>query len=117
MTPKLTVQELKGLSSKIRANILRLIHDAKSGHPGGSLSSVEIMLSLYFNVMNRDPEDPERDRFILSKGHVAPLLYSVLMEAGYLPKSTDNLRKYGGVLQGHPDACLLYTSPSPRDRS
>lgn len=104
MTPKLTVQELKGLSPKIRANILRLIHDAKSGHPGGSLSSVEIMLSLYFNIMNRDPEDPERDRFILSKGHVAPLLYSVLMEAGYIPQSTDNLRKCGSILQGHPDA-------------
>ena len=104
MTPKLTVQELKGLSPKIRANILRLIHDAKSGHPGGSLSSVEIMLSLYFNVMNRDPDDPGRDRFILSKGHGAPLLYSVLMEAGYIPQSTDNLRMYGSILQGHPDA-------------
>ena len=104
MTPKLTVQELKGLSPKIRANILRLIHDAKSGHPGGSLSSVEIILSLYFNVMNRAPEDTERDRFILSKGHAAPLLYSVLMEAGILPRSTDKLRKYGELLQGHPDA-------------
>ena len=104
MTPKLTVQELKDLSPKIRANILHLIHDAKSGHPGGSLSSVEIMLSLYFNVMNRDPRDPDHDRFILSKGHVAPLFYSVLMEAGYIPQSTDNLRKYGDILQGHPDA-------------
>lgn len=104
MTPKLSVQELEALSPKIRANILRLIHDAKSGHPGGSLSSVEIVLSLYFNVMNTDPDDPERDRFILSKGHSAPLLYSVLMEAGFIPQSTDNLRKYGDILQGHPDA-------------
>lgn len=104
MTPKLSVPELEQLSNKIRANILRLIHDAKSGHPGGSLSSVEIMCSLYFNVMNSNPEDPERDRFILSKGHVAPLLYSVLMEAGIIPQATDNLRKYGDILQGHPDA-------------
>ncbi len=104
MTPKLTVQELKGLSPKIRANILRLIHDAKSGHPGGSLSSVEIMLSLYFNVMNRDPDDPGRDRFILSKGHGAPLHYSVLMEAGSIPPSPDHLRMDGSMLQGHPDA-------------
>ncbi len=104
MTPKLSVPELETLSTKIRVNILRLIHDAASGHPGGSLSSVEIMTSLYFNVMNRDPEDPERDRFILSKGHIAPLLYSVLMETGDIPQSTDTLRKYGGVLMGHPDA-------------
>ena len=104
MTPKLTIPELEKLSNKIRANILRLIHDAASGHPGGSLSGVEIMCSLYFNVMNRDPEDPERDRFILSKGHVAPLLYSVLMKAGEIPQSTDNLRKYGDILKGHPDA-------------
>ena len=81
-----------------------MIHDAKSGHPGGSLSSVEIMLTLYFNVMNRDLQDPERDRFILSKGHSAPLFYTVLMEAGYIPESVDQLRKYGSVLQGHPDA-------------
>ncbi len=81
-----------------------MIHDAKSGHPGGSLSSVEIMLTLYFHIMNHNPEDPERDRFVLSKGHAAPLLYTVLMEAGYIPRSTDQLRKYGGILQGHPDA-------------
>ncbi len=104
MTPKLSVPELETLSSEIRANILRLIHNAGSGHPGGSLSGVEIVTSLYFNVMNNDPEDPERDRFILSKGHVAPLLYSVLMKAGILPQSTDNLRKIGSNLKGHPDA-------------
>ena len=62
-----------------------MIHDAKAGHPGGSLSSVEIMLTLYFHIMNHSPEDPERDRFVLSKGHAAPLLYTVLMEAGYIP--------------------------------
>ena len=81
-----------------------MIHDAKSGHPGGSLSSVEILLSLYFNVMNRDQTDPDHDRFVLSKGHSAPLFYTVLMESGYIPESTDQLREYGSILQGHPDA-------------
>ena len=104
MAPKLSVPELEKLSSKIRANIVRLIHDAGSGHPGGSLSSVEIMTSLYFNVMNRDPDDPDKDRFLLSKGHIAPLLYSVLMESGEIPRSTTTLRKYCGILMGHPDA-------------
>jgi len=104
MKKKLTIPELENLSRETRIHILRMIHDAKSGHPGGSLSGVEIMLSLYFNVMNNDPENPERDRFILSKGHAAPLLYTVLMEAGYIPKSIDQLRKYGSILQGHPDA-------------
>ena len=104
MTSKLTVPELEELSPKIRANILRMIHDAKSGHPGGSLSGVEIMCTLYFNIMNRDPLDPDRDRFILSKGHVAPLLYSILMKAGEIPHSTTNLRKSGDILKGNPDA-------------
>jgi transketolase len=81
-----------------------MIHDAKTGHPGGSLSSVEIMLCLYFRIMNHDSKKLERDRFILSKGHSAPLFYSVLMEAGYIQKSVDQLRKYNSVLQGHPDA-------------
>ena len=104
MNKKLTVPELEALSKKTRAHLLKMIHDAKSGHPGGSLSSVEIMLSLYFNVMNRDPADPEYDRFVLSKGHSAPLFYTVLMEAGYIPESVNNLREYGSILQGHPDA-------------
>ncbi|MGW8179248.1 MAG: transketolase, partial [bacterium] len=104
MTKKLTVPQLEQLSKKTRIYLLKMIHDAKSGHPGGSLSSVEIMLSLYFNVMNNDPNDPERDRFVLSKGHSAPLFYTVLMEAEYIPESADQLRKYGSILQGHPDA-------------
>jgi len=81
-----------------------MIHDAKSGHPGGSLSSVEIILCLYFKIMNHNSKDNERDRFILSKGHSAPLLYTVLMEAGYIQTSTNQLRKYNSILQGHPDA-------------
>ncbi len=104
MNTKLTVPQLEQLSTKTRIHLLKMIHDAGSGHPGGSLSSVEIMLTLYFHEMNRDPDDPERDRFVLSKGHSAPLLYTVLMEAGYIPRSVDQLRKYGGILQGHPDA-------------
>ena len=104
MDPKLTVPQLEQLSKKTRIHLLKMIHDAKSGHPGGSLSSVEIILTLYFHVMNRDPDDPDHDRFVLSKGHAAPLLYTVLMEAGYIPSSIDQLRKYGGILQGHPDA-------------
>jgi transketolase len=81
-----------------------MIHDAKSGHPGGSLSSVEIILTLYFHTMNHNPDNPDRDRFILSKGHAAPLLYTVLMKAGYISRTLDQLRKYGSILQGHPDA-------------
>lgn len=101
---KLSVPQLEQLSKKTRTHLLKMIHDAKSGHPGGSLSSVEIMLTLYFHIMNRNLDDPERDRFVLSKGHSAPLLYTVLMEAGYIPRTTDQLRNYGGILQGHPDA-------------
>jgi len=101
---KLTVPQLEQLSKKTRVHLLKMIHKAKSGHPGGSLSSVEIMLALYFNIMNLDLDDPERDRFILSKGHAAPLYYTVLMEAGYIPKTIDGLRKHGSILQGHPDA-------------
>jgi len=104
MNVKLTVPQLEQLAKKIRAHLLKMIHNAKSGHPGGSLSSVEIMLTLYFHIMNHDLNDPDRDRFILSKGHSAPLLYTVLMEAGYIPKTVDQLRKYGSILQGHPDA-------------
>jgi transketolase len=104
MRSKLTLPQLEDLSKKTRSHLLKMIFNAKSGHPGGSLSSVEIMLTLYFHVMNRDPDDFDRDRFILSKGHSAPLLYTVLMEAGYIPKSTDQLRKHGSILQGHPDA-------------
>jgi transketolase len=80
---------------------------AKSGHPGGSLSAVELVVTLYFDVMRNDPrnpKDPDRDRFILSKGHAAPVLYAVMAEAGYTPKDQLNtLRKLGSMYQGHPD--------------
>ena len=104
----LTVPELEALSRKVRADILRSIYEAGSGHPGGSLSSVEILLTLFFNEMRHNPVDPKwgmRDRFILSKGHAAPALYTVLAECGYLPEgSLSKLRAFGSSLQGHPDS-------------
>ncbi|MGI6037435.1 MAG: transketolase [Limnochordia bacterium] len=91
---------------RIRKDILTMIHHAGSGHPGGSLSAVELMVGLYFQVMNHDPQNPQwpgRDRFILSKGHAAPVVYSVLARSGYFPPETlPTLRKLGSILQGHP---------------
>ena len=84
-----------------------LTADAASGHPGGSLSAVEILTVLYFDQMNIDPKDPkkaDRDRFVLSKGHAAPALYGVLAERGFFDKSEfKGFRKINGILQGHPD--------------
>src|SRR5947209_989732 len=96
-------------ATSIRAHILEMVSEAKSGHPGGSLSAVEILVSLYFYKMRHDPKNPkwpDRDRFILSKGHAAPVLYCVMAEAGFpdTPKDQLNtLRKLGSVYQGHPD--------------
>lgn len=102
-----TVQELQAQAREIRKEILHMIAKAESGHPGGSLSATDIVTALYFNVMNIDPANPkweERDRFVLSKGHAAPVLYSALAELGYFPKEDLNrLRKMGQHLQGHPD--------------
>lgn len=90
----------------IREDILRMIHSAGSGHPGGSLSLVEILLHLYWKEMLIDPERPQwedRDRLVLSKGHGAPALYSVLSRRGYFPiEKLDTLRKFGSGLEGHP---------------
>ncbi|TMI38550.1 transketolase [Candidatus Bathyarchaeota archaeon] len=94
-------------ATSIRAHILEMVSEAKSGHPGGSLSAVEILVSLYFYKMRHDPKNPnwpDRDRFVLSKGHAAPVLYSTLAEAGYLPlDELKTLRKINSRLQGHPD--------------
>jgi len=104
-----TIEELQSIALRIRREIVTMIGAAKSGHPGGSLSAVEILVELYFNHMHIDPQnptDPDRDRFILSKGHAAPVLYAVMAEAGYrdTPKNELNtLRKLGSVYQGHPD--------------
>jgi transketolase len=107
MDPKKSLAELQGIAKQVRREIVEMIGEAKSGHPGGSLSAVEILTTLYFDVMRHDPKNPtwpDRDHFILSKGHAAPVLYCILAEAGYTPKSDLNgLRKLGSIYQGHPD--------------
>ncbi|KNF09171.1 transketolase, N-terminal subunit [Gottschalkia purinilytica] len=99
--------ELKEISNKLRKNIINMIHESKSGHPGGSLSACEILTTLYFKEMKIDPKNPkweDRDRFVLSKGHAAPVLYATLAEKGYFPKEElMKLRKIDSMLQGHPD--------------
>lgn len=97
------------MALQIRRDIVSMVHEAKSGHPGGSLSGADIMAALYFTDQFRcDPEDPKwdgRDRFILSKGHCAPLIYSVLARHGFYPPETLlTLRKLDSILQGHPNA-------------
>ena len=99
--------ELSRMSTKIRKEILKMVYQAGSGHPGGSLSITDIMVGLYFSEMRinvSDPKDLNRDRFVLSKGHCAPALYAILKEKGLITQEdTDNLRKINGILQGHPD--------------
>ena len=98
---------LKEMSKTVRSDILTMVHKAGSGHPGGSLSATDLMVGLYFgNIIRVDPANPEwegRDRFILSKGHVAPVLYSVLARKGFFSvEELWTLRKMGSILQGHP---------------
>ncbi len=106
-----TTRELKRLANRMRIEIVRMIGAAGSGHPGGSLSEVELLAALYFGVMRHDPRNPEwrdRDRFVLSKGHGCPALYAVLAEAGYFDRALLlTLRKLGSPLQGHPDKRML----------
>lgn len=106
-----STDELKRLAKKLRIEIIKMIGAAGSGHPGGSLSEVELLAALYFRVLRHNPKNPtwrERDRFILSKGHGCPALYVVLAEAGYLdPALLPTLRKLGSPLQGHPDRRML----------
>jgi transketolase len=101
------VLELRAICKKIRRHIIEMTGAAKSGHPGGSLSAVEILVTLYYDVMRHDPANPDwpdRDRFILSKGHAAPVLYAVMAECGYAPAGKlTTLRKLGSPFQGHPD--------------
>ncbi len=103
-------QEIGDQAKKIRRRIVTMIHKAGSGHPGGSLSCAEILTVLYARVLRHDAKDPQqedRDRFILSKGHAAPALYAVLAEWGYFPeKELDLLRKTGSLMQGHPDRSI-----------
>ena len=103
----MTNAELEKKANEVRQSIVTALHSAKSGHPGGSLSAADIMTYLYFEEMNVDPKNPkmaDRDRFVLSKGHVAPALYSVLAHKGYFPvEDLETLRHTGSYLQGHPD--------------
>ncbi len=105
------VHELQAIAKETRRHIIEMITAAKSGHPGGSLSAVEILVTLFFDVMRHDPANPkwpDRDRFILSKGHAAPVLYTVLAECGYTPiDQLNSLRKLGSIYQGHPDVRFI----------
>ena len=106
-----SLDELKRIARRMRINIVKMIGAAGSGHPGGSLSEVELLSALYFRVMRHDPKNPswpDRDRFILSKGHGCPALYATYAEAGYIdPALLNTLRKLGSPLQGHPDKRML----------
>ncbi|OPY58071.1 MAG: Transketolase 2 [Pelotomaculum sp. PtaU1.Bin035] len=101
------IEELKNKAKEIRKHIVRMLGEAGSGHPGGSLSAADIVASLYFKELRLDPARPDwpgRDRFVLSKGHAAPVLYAALAERGFFPlEELMTLRKLGSRLQGHPD--------------
>ena len=103
----MNILELQQTANEIRKGILTGVFNAKCGHPGGSLSAAELLTYLYFEEMNIDPKQPDkadRDRFVLSKGHVAPALYSTLAHRGFFPvEDLQTLRKVGSYLQGHPD--------------
>jgi transketolase len=103
----LSIGELEMMAATIRCDIIEMIATAGAGHPGGSLSAADIVTALYFRVMRLDPKDPDwpdRDRFILSKGHACPVWYSALAERGYFDKAhLGTLRRLNSILQGHPD--------------
>jgi len=111
MTPPNRITELKEISRELRIDIIKMLVAAGSGHPGGSLSAIDILTCLYFAKMRHKPEDPnwpDRDRFILSKGHGVPAVYACLAKAGYFDKSEEmTLRKINSRLQGHPDRVKL----------
>ena len=101
------IHELKAIAQELRVDIIRMLVEAGSGHPGGSLSCIDILTTLYFHKLRHRPDQPDwadRDRFVLSKGHCVPALYSVLAKAGYFPRAELlSLRKLNSRLQGHPD--------------
>jgi transketolase len=103
--------ELAAIAKQMRREVIEMITEAKSGHPGGSLSATEIVVTLFMDVLKHDPANPkwkDRDRFILSKGHCCPILYAVMAECGYTPKDQLNtLRKLGSIYQGHPDVRFI----------
>jgi transketolase len=101
------IQELQGIANDLRCLVIRMIHQAGSGHPGGALSAADIVATLYFSVLRIDParpDWPDRDRFVLSKGHACPVVYAALARRGFFPvEELWTLRKLGSRLQGHPD--------------
>ena len=103
----MSIEELKAMATTIRCDIIEMITTANAGHPGGSLSAADIVSALYFRVMRIDPKKPDwpdRDRFILSKGHACPVWYAALAEHGYYDKAhLSTLRQLNSILQGHPD--------------
>ena len=105
------LRELNTIACHVRTDIVEMLHKAGSGHTGGSLSAADIVTALYFHKMRHrpgEPDWPDRDRFILSKGHAAPVLYAALARSGYFPLSElSTLRKFGSRLQGHPDSKKL----------
>lgn len=107
---KYNINELEAIARKLRRHVINMISTAGSGHPGGSLSAADIVTALYFDILKHDaanPHWPDRDRFILSKGHAAPVLYAALAECGYFPLDwLTTLRKTGTCLQGHTDSLL-----------
>lgn len=108
-------EELKKIASQVRRDILRMVTGAKSGHPGGSMSSTDILTALYFDVMDQNPrtwtrDSKGQDAFILSAGHLSPVYYSILARAGYFPvEELGTFRKYGSRLQGHPSVAKKLT--------
>lgn len=105
--PVTAINTLERTAAAIRCDIIQMIHEAAAGHPGGSLSAADVVTALYFRVMNVDPSYPtwpDRDRFILSKGHACPVWYAALAERGYFDKTRlHTLRRLNSMLQGHPD--------------
>lgn len=108
MVQEVSVDVLVDRAKQLRKTAVTMVYEAQSGHPGGSLSAADVVANLYWREMRHDPSDPgwvDRDRFVLSKGHVAPVLYSALALAGYVPMETiHTLRKFGSPFQGHPDS-------------
>lgn len=108
---------MENCCTEARENILKMIHNAKSGHPGGSLSCIDLLMVLFKKSLRHNPQNPKdetRDRFVLSKGHASPAYYAVLAECGYIPKSElMTFRKFGSRLQGHPSTLYLYCVEVP----
>lgn len=107
----MTKEELQKIAKEVRKDIVKMIYDAGSGHPAGSLGMADLVTALYFAILNHDPKNPnwdERDRLFLSNGHICPVIYSAMQRAGYFPSSElKKFRKFGSFLQGHPERIKL----------